>query len=60
MDITQKHKHVPSTLPATNEDSKDNEIKRPFICPFNDCSKQFSESGNLKTHMRIHVLLFTF
>ena len=40
-------------------------FKRPRIekkilwCPYSHCLKYFTETGNLKTHMRIHVRLFT-
>jgi uncharacterized Zn-finger protein len=36
-------------------------VKRPkdekkiLICPFEKCLKEFSETGNLKTHMRTHT-----
>lgn len=33
--------------------------ERPYKCPYEGCGKGFSESGNLKTHMKIHVLLIT-
>lgn len=26
-----------------------------IVCPFLECLRTFSETGNLKTHMRIHV-----
>lgn len=29
--------------------------ERPYKCPYEGCGKGFSESGNLKTHMKIHV-----
>lgn len=28
--------------------------EKPFICPFDNCDKTFTEKGNLKTHIRIH------
>lgn len=31
--------------------------KKVYICPYENCQKAFSESGNLKTHIRIHVTL---
>jgi len=36
-------------------------VKRPkdekkiLLCPFEKCLKEFSETGNLKTHMRTHT-----
>ena len=41
--------------PENNEESKASDSKKVFICPYKGCGKQFSESGNLKTHVRIHV-----
>ena len=41
-----------------DEDEKDfntKEHKKTYLCAFPGCSKKFTESGNLKTHMRIHV-----
>lgn len=32
-------------------------IKRSFKCPYEGCKKSFPDSGNLKTHIRIHVRL---
>ena len=37
------------------EEQKVNDSKKAFTCPYKGCGKQFSESGNLKTHIRIHV-----
>lgn len=28
---------------------------RSLICPFLNCFKEFTETGNLKTHLRTHV-----
>jgi len=35
--------------------NKDSKVPSQFFCPFSDCVRGFSETGNLKTHMRIHV-----
>ena len=45
--IINEHEH--------NEESKASDAKKEFACPYKGCGKQFSESGNLKTHIRIHV-----
>lgn len=29
--------------------------KKYYACPYQGCEKKFKESGNLKTHIRIHV-----
>ena len=29
--------------------------KMPLFCPFSNCLREFQETGNLKTHLRIHV-----
>ena len=31
--------------------------KKQYVCPYVECQKRFSESGNLKTHIRTHVSL---
>ena len=36
-------------------EAKQSPKKKAFTCPYNDCRKMFTESGNLKTHIRIHV-----
>lgn len=28
---------------------------RSLLCPFLNCHKEFTETGNLKTHLRTHV-----
>ena len=28
----------------------------PLYCPFSTCMREFQETGNLKTHIRIHVM----
>jgi hypothetical protein len=30
--------------------------KRTFKCPYGKCGRLFKEKGNLKTHIRIHVI----
>jgi hypothetical protein len=29
--------------------------KKRYVCSFEGCHKEFAESGNLRTHLRIHV-----
>jgi uncharacterized Zn-finger protein len=31
--------------------------ERPYVCSHEGCHKAFAESGNLKTHMKTHVLI---
>lgn len=31
--------------------------ERPYVCKYPGCESAFSESGNLKTHMKVHVHL---
>ena len=45
-------KHV---VEQRQEEQKMEGGKKAFICPYKECGKQFTESGNLKTHIRIHV-----
>jgi len=47
------------------EDIKENNIsskarKKSHICPYDDCKKQFTEAGNLKSHIRIHAFSIDF
>lgn len=37
-------------------DSIETKGRKQYICPYAECQKVFKESGNLKTHIRIHVL----
>jgi uncharacterized Zn-finger protein len=30
---------------------------KPYECTFPDCKKRFSEKGNLKSHLRVHVII---
>lgn len=32
------------------------EDKRIFKCPVDNCGKLFREKGNLRTHIRVHVI----
>ena len=32
-----------------------NRSKGVYCCPYEECKKTFTESGNLKTHVRTHV-----
>ena len=36
--------------------TKEKATQRVYVCPFEECKKCFTESGNLKTHIRIHVI----
>lgn len=49
-----KFQRSQTKVEAANNPFFDNQMK-PFACPYEGCGKQFSESGNLKTHIRIHV-----
>lgn len=42
----------------SEEDSKEPGSKKIFTCSYKDCGKQFTELGNLKAHIRIHVTNF--
>ena len=30
--------------------------RKTYKCPYDECGKVFTESGNLKAHIRVHVL----
>lgn len=47
-------KNIKTTFTRVSEPGS----KPKILCPFIACGKTFSESGNLKTHFRIHVSLF--
>lgn len=32
--------------------------ERPFVCPYSNCGKRFTEKGNMKTHIKVHVNLY--
>jgi hypothetical protein len=42
-----------------NEDGKDSENKKIFSSPYKKSEKVFTESGNLKAHIRTHVSSLT-
>lgn len=46
--------HLGLTLPMVYEKTKRVRLS-PMICPFVECNRAFQETGNLKTHLRIHV-----
>lgn len=41
-----------------SEDGKGSDVKRFYNCPHKNCEKIFTESGNLKAHIRTHVTTF--
>jgi len=41
------------------EDDKGSESRRIYNCPYKDCEKMYTESGNLKAHIRTHVSFLT-
>jgi hypothetical protein len=49
----QEHLGIESLQSTFYKSKKDR--KMPMICPFLNCNRQFVETGNLKTHLRIHV-----
>ncbi len=45
----------PTSQPSSKLKAK-GKSNRVYVCPFETCKKCFTESGNLKTHIRTHVL----
>ncbi len=65
VDMDKEARLRPKKAPRKDSDSYDSlpehdDSKRMYLCPYKGCGKQFSESGNLKTHIRIHVFLLRF
>lgn len=44
-----------SEQPSVSEGSPKKLSKRVYVCTYENCGKKFTESSNLKTHIRTHV-----
>lgn len=58
--ITQSQPQTPICQTQISQENVDNteSKKKWYVCPYDGCQKKFKESGNLKTHIRIHVRHF--
>jgi len=56
--IMQEQMNIPP-FPPTSKDSGEGvetaKGRRTYTCPYAECGKVFTESGNLKAHIRVHV-----
>ena len=56
VDSNNNHKEEIKGGDQKSEDQLPDQNKKVFMCPYIYCGRRFTESGNLKTHIRIHVL----